>query len=219
MSGRVRYLRHMRVELALHSLREGEGRPLLLLHGLGEQTPSSVPVHADDWPGPVHGLDFTGHGLSTVPVGGGYTAEALMSDADAALAEVGPATVFGRGLGAYTALQFAGARPDLVKGAVLADGPGLFGGASGATTPFVLAPEGLEAGLSPDPFALLELSRDIRPTDYAMDFLRQAVQLSGLAEPITISAVGRPDWLAAVASDPAVRFAPLDQALAHYHHT
>ena len=216
MTEPVRYLQHMRVELALHTLREGSGRPLLLLHGLGEATPASVPEHAAAWPGPIHGLDFTGHGLSTVPHGGGYTAEALMSDADAALAELGPSTVVGRGLGAYTALQIAGARPDLVRGAVLADGPGLFGGASGATTPFVLAPAGLEAGTSPDPFALMELSRDIRPTDYAMDFLRQAVQLSGLAEPITISAVGRPDWLAAVASDPGVRFAPLDQALEIY---
>jgi hypothetical protein len=103
-----------------------------------------------------------------------------------------------------------------VKGAVLADGPGLFGGASGPTTPFVLAPSGLEAGTSPDPFALMELSRDIRPTDYAMSFLRQAVQLSELDAPVTVAAVGRPDWLAAVATDPAIVFAPLESAVDRY---
>ena len=41
--GRVERLRHAKVELALHTLREGEGRPLLLLHGLGERTPAAVP--------------------------------------------------------------------------------------------------------------------------------------------------------------------------------
>ena len=38
----------------------------------------------DGWPGPVYGLDFTGHGASTVPVGGGYSAEMLLADADTA---------------------------------------------------------------------------------------------------------------------------------------
>ncbi len=216
MTVSVTMIQHMRAELALHQLREGDGRPLLMLHGLGERTPGSVPLYADRWPGPIFGLDFTGHGASTVPVGGGYTAEALMSDTDAALDHIGEATVVGRGLGAYVALQIAGARPMLVKGAVLADGPGLFGGASGPTTPFVLAPSGLEAGTSPDPFALMELSRDIRPTDYAMSFLRQAVQLSDLQVPVTIAAVGRPDWLAAVASDPSIVFTPLESALENY---
>ncbi len=40
-------------------------------------------------PGPIFALDFTGHGASTVPSGGGYTAEMLMADVDAALAELG----------------------------------------------------------------------------------------------------------------------------------
>jgi len=207
---------HMRVELAIHTLRSGSGVPLLLLHGLGEQTPANAPQYCESWPGPICGLDFTGHGSSTVPPGGGYTSEALMSDADAALGRIGPATVLGRGLGAYVALQLAGARPNLVRGAVLADGPGLFGGASGPTTPFVVSPGGLETGTAPDPFALLELSREIRPTDYAMTFLGQALQLSGLDSPITVAAVGRPDWLAAVAADPAVRFEPLETALELY---
>ena len=55
-------------------------------------------------------------------------------------AHLGPATLHGRGLGAYVALLTAGARPDLVRGAVLDDGPGLAGGGAEPTTPFVLGP-------------------------------------------------------------------------------
>ncbi len=97
----TRWVRHLRINLALHELQAGDERPLLLLHGLGERTPSKVPAYASSWPGAVWGLDFTGHGDSDVPSGGGYTCEVLMGDADAALREIGPATVLGRGLGAY----------------------------------------------------------------------------------------------------------------------
>ena len=86
--GRVRILRHNRVELALHELVEGEGRPLLLLHGLGECAREWMPPELE-WPGPVYALDFTGHGRSSVPRGGGYTAEILVGDADAALESIG----------------------------------------------------------------------------------------------------------------------------------
>src|SRR5439155_14846169 len=115
-------LRHSKVDLALHELRPGRsaGRPLLLLHGLGERSPVAPPAGTDGWPGPVVALDFTGHGESTVPAGGGYTPEQLMADADIALAHLGPSTVVGRGLGAYVALLVAGARPAVVRGAVLA---------------------------------------------------------------------------------------------------
>ena len=46
---------------------------------------------------------------STVPVGGGYTAEVLMADADTAVAHLGPSTIVGRGLGGYIAVLLAGA--------------------------------------------------------------------------------------------------------------
>ena len=101
-------LRHNRVCLALHQLRAGGGRPLLLLHGLGERTPDEPPTYVDNWAGPVFGLDFTGHGASTKPRGGGYTAEILMGDVDAALAHLGAVTILGRGLGAYIGLLAAG---------------------------------------------------------------------------------------------------------------
>src|SRR6185436_20392190 len=84
-----RTLRHGRIGLALHQLRPGPGRPLLLLHGLGEHEPTEVPAAAAGWPGPVCALDFTGHGCSDAPRGGGYTAEILMGDVDAALGALG----------------------------------------------------------------------------------------------------------------------------------
>ncbi|MGH9132334.1 MAG: alpha/beta fold hydrolase, partial [Ilumatobacteraceae bacterium] len=144
-------LTHNRVSLALHRLGDGEGRALLLLHGLGERSPALPPEWAAAWPGPVTALDFTGHGRSTVPRGGGYTAELLLADADTALEHLGQATVVGRGLGAYIALLLAGARASDVIGTVLADGPGLAGGPTEPTSQgvFVLA----SSGTTPDPYA------------------------------------------------------------------
>lgn len=209
----ITMLTHNHIELALHHLRDGRGRALLLLHGLGEQSPTTVPAWADRWTGPVRALDFTGHGRSTVPAGGGYSAEILLADADAALAELGQATVVGRGLGAYVALLLAGARAADVRGAILCDGPGLGGGAIGPTSQsFVTLPP---RELPPDPYALFELSRDLRPPDYATLFVRLALE-SGIDEPIAIAAKVRPPWLAAVADEVGVVTTSLAEALATY---
>jgi len=197
------YLTHNRIELALHVLRDGgEDRTLLLLHGLGESSPATVPGFAAAWPGRIMALDFTGHGASTLPSGGGYTAELVMADADIAIQHLGPVTIVGRGLGAYIALLVAGARTELVLGAVLADGPGLSGGPSVPTTqPVVVVPA---VASTPDPYALVELGRDLRPPDYAATFARLAVQASELDEPLIVTAAFRPEWLAAVAAEPGV---------------
>src|SRR5690606_42068802 len=91
---------------------------------------------------------------------GGYYCEALMGDVDAALAHLGPCTVHGRGLGAYVALLIAGARPTLVRGAVLADGPGLAGGGPNPPARAALASLGPPPPLpTPRPWATLQLSR------------------------------------------------------------
>jgi pimeloyl-ACP methyl ester carboxylesterase len=195
-------LRHNRVTLALHHLRAGEGRALLLLHGLGESAPAELPAWVDGWRGPVAALDFTGHGRSTIPVGGGYTAEVLLADADTALAELGQA------------LQLAGSRPADVIGAILADGPGLAGGATFATSQsfFVLPP----TDGPPDPYALAEMSRDLRPPDYTAAFVRLALAGSPLDEPISVAAVFRPPWLEAVAAEPGVSVTTIPEALARY---
>ena len=208
-------LRHNRVDLALDHLRDGDGTPLLLLHGLGERAPAAVPSWAAAWTGPVHALDFTGHGGSTVPSGGGYTAEVLMGDADAALAHLGPCTVVGRGLGAYVALLIAGGRPELVRGAVLADGPGIFGGGVGPVSPqVVVAPDG--APTPPDPYALLELSKDVRPPDYAVAFARAAAAGSTVDPPLAVAAVARPEWLTAVVDSLLLEPTRIEDALRMY---
>lgn len=215
MTGSTVTLRHNRVDLALHPLRGGEGRPLLLLHGLGERSPDTVPPLVAPWPGPVWALDFTGHGASSVPAGGGYYCEVLMGDADCALAHLGPSTLVGRGLGAYVALLVAGARPTLVRGAILLDGPGLAGGGAEPGAPAVVtAVPAPPPGGTPDPFALAELSKDIRPADYAATFARMAATGSGLDSPVAVCGVNRPAWLSAATAEPGVVECTIDEALA-----
>lgn len=214
MTGIVR-LRHNRIELALHSLRDGSGRPLLHLHGLAERSPAEVPAHLSSWPGPVLALDLTGHGDSDVAVGAGYFCEVLMGDVDAALAHTGPVTIFGRGLGAYVGLLASGGRPELVRGAILFDGPGLAGGGPVPGAPFVPTAVGEPPpGGTPDPWAVLELTRDIRPPDYASTFARQAATRSGLETAVAVCGVNRPPWLEAVAAEPGVVECGLPDALA-----
>jgi pimeloyl-ACP methyl ester carboxylesterase len=219
----IAWLRHNKIDLALHLLRvvdDPDTHPLLLLHGLGDSSPTEVPHWAEAWPGTVAALDFTGHGQSTVPRSGGYSPEVLMADADHALAHLTDGdperkiTVLGRGLGAYIALQLAGARATQVRGAILTDGPGLAGGPTGPSSQsFFALPTN---GIAPDPYALVELGRDLRPGDYAMSFVRLANQGSGLSAPITVSSIFRPKWLAAVSDQPGVVESTIAEALALY---
>ena len=208
-------LRHGRVDLAMWQLRSGAGRPLLLLHGLGEHTPAVAPEWVAPWPGPVWGLDFTGHGRSTLPGGGGYTAEMLLGDADAALEHLGEATVVGRGLGGYVALMLAGARAASVHGAVICDGPGIAGGGIQPGSPFVVVPR-FGLGETPDPFAMVELARDVRPPDYALNYVRFAFESAPVPDPVVVAAVVRPEWLAAVAAEPGVVEAGREDGLAMF---
>jgi pimeloyl-ACP methyl ester carboxylesterase len=203
------FVRHNQISLALHCLREGDGPRLLLLHALGEASPRELrPEIATAWPGPISALDFTGHGASTVPTGGGYSAELLMGDVDATLVELGEVSILGRGLGAYVALLTAGARPALVRGVVLADGPGLTGGPTGPTSASFIVPlaaSGPGRPVAPDPWALAELTHDLRPPDYALSYAAKAIEGSGLSDPILIGAISRPPWLASVLDQPGVR--------------
>ncbi len=216
--GTVTYVEHGRARLALHHLRDGRTdgvRPLLLLHGLGERTPREAPGWTDPWPGPVVGLDFVGHGASSIPNGGGYSAEILLADADTALRHLGEVTVAGRGLGAYIALLLAGARPELVRGSVLLDGPGTLARSSGPGSSIPPAVDDL-AVAPPDPFALAELSRDIRTPDYAAIWVRMALLSATVPNPIAVCTVNRPDWLRAVVDEPGVLDVRVDQALTLY---
>ena len=219
-------LRHNRIDLALHLLRpepldaDRPSRPLLLLHGLGDRSPNAVPTWARAWPGAVAALDFTGHGASTCPASGGYSPETLMADVDHALAHLTDddpersITVLGRGLGAYVALQISGARASQVHGAILVDGPGLAGGPTGPSSQAVFSLQ--TDGTTPDPYALVELGRDLRPGDYAVSFVNLANAGAPVTNPITVASSFRPKWLAAVADSPGVVEASISDAFAAY---
>lgn len=213
----TQHLAHNKVSLALHTLRVGSGAPLLLLHGLGEHSPSSVPEVATRWPGPVYALDFTGHGQSSVPAGGGYSCEILLADVDIALRHLGGACLLGRGIGAYIALLAAGARPELVHGAVLTDGPGLAGGATHISAVTEIATAGDRSGKTPDPWALIELSRDARPANYASTFARLSVTGPNDIDPIAVCCVVRPPWIEAINEEPGVVTGlSIEEALENY---
>lgn len=190
----IETLQHNRLRLALHRLKDGSGHALLLLHGLGECSPAQLPQDYAGWSGPVHALDFTGHGASEVPRGGGYSCEFLMADADAALAHLGCATLVGRGLGAYVGLLLAGGRPHQVRGVILLDGPGLAGGGTSAKNPYIPVVDTTQPA-PPDPFAIADLATDARPPTYASHYAMLAVQRSELERPIAVCTCERPDWL------------------------
>jgi pimeloyl-ACP methyl ester carboxylesterase len=212
----VRTLVHGRIQLALHELKQdGNARPLLHLHGLGLHSPEVLPDDLATWPGPVFALDFTGHGKSSVPGGGGYTSEVLIGDVDAAINELGQVTLIGRGQGAYVALLTAGARADAVRGAILCDGPGISGGGPMPGTP-TIARIDPEAVAPPDPYALAELSKDVRPPDYAVDFVQLAVAGSGMSHPIAICAKARPEWMKAVADELGIVQSTVEEALKRF---
>ena len=209
----MKTLVHGRIQLALHELKpEGSGHPLLHLHGLGLQSPQTLPDDLATWPGAVYALDFTGHGKSSVPGGGGYTSEILIGDVDAAINELGPVTLIGRGQGAYVALMTAGARADAVRGAILCDGPGISGGGPMPGTPTVARIDP-EAVAPPDPYAMAELSKDVRPPDYAVDFVHMAISGSGMSNPFAICAKARPEWLKAVAEELGIVQTTVEEAL------
>ena len=136
-----------------------------------------------------------------------------MADVDAAVEHLGEATVVGRGLGAYLALLISGGRPERVRGAVLLDGPGLVGGGIRPSTPSIPRIDLTAATDTPDPFVLLELSRDVRPPDYAVEYVRLANEWSGLDHPIAVCTVVRPEWLAAVVGQPGVLDTTVGDAL------
>jgi pimeloyl-ACP methyl ester carboxylesterase len=67
-------------------------------------------------------LDQRGHGQSEKPADG-YTREAYIDDAEAALEQLGlaPAVLIGHAMGALTAWQLAAKRPDLVHALIICD--------------------------------------------------------------------------------------------------
>ena len=196
-------IRHARLELELRQRKAGSGTSLLLLHELyGSSRDWGEEV--DAWPGAVYGLDFCGHGASERLLGGAYSPELLLGDADAALAAIGSAALAGKGLGAYVALLLAGARSEDVPAALLAPGRGLAGGGE--------APEVESAGFArylglesaerdgADPRVRV-LDGDPRPRGYAGRFARAARRI------LLVEDGGeRPPWWEEVRAANALRF-------------
>ena len=58
-------LEHVRSRLALHELQDGDGQSLLILHGLGQSSPTSVPSIAQVWQGPIS-VSYTHLTLPTI---------------------------------------------------------------------------------------------------------------------------------------------------------
>jgi pimeloyl-ACP methyl ester carboxylesterase len=201
-------LRHGRVSLALHPLRDAAGPTLLCLHAVGGSA-RDFEAAARLWPGPAFALDFSGHGASAPLRGGGYYPEVLAGDADAALARIGPALLVGIGVGAYVALLLAGGRPDAVPGALLLPGAGLAGGGAAPDPEADTMSRWADLGAplpGCDP-AVRRLERDIRPPDYAEAFAREARRLL-LAE----GDFPTPPWWQAIRATPTAASVPGDLA-------
>jgi pimeloyl-ACP methyl ester carboxylesterase len=194
----VTRIRHGRIELALYGRPADAGPTLLLMHALHDS--SAAAVDAVAWPGPVHALDFAGHGASDWLHGGGYTPELFAADADMALAHLGQAAnrvcLAGAGVGAYAALLLAGARPDVIVGALLAPGEGLGSGAGEPDfdrRPVRWAPldvAGRDADSDP---ALARLNDEFKPREYVQAFAERARRLI-LLESAEVPARPRPGW-------------------------
>lgn len=90
-----------------------------------------------------------------------------------------------------------------MKGAVIIDGPGLAGGAIQVTSSSEIS-VAARTGQTPDPWALIELSRDARPPNYAVTFVRLATSGSSLDEPIAVACKVNPPWVEAISAEPGV---------------
>jgi pimeloyl-ACP methyl ester carboxylesterase len=197
-----------RITLELRELTDRPGPALLLLHALYGSSAAWGEVPAA-WPGKVYALDFTGHGRSGHLLGGGYSPELFVADADTALARIGGAAVAGCGIGAYVAVLLAGTRSESIPAALLIPGAGLFGaGAAPDPSQLRLGPDqpqpGEPASGDHDPMARV-LDRDVRPPDYAEAFANAARRLL-----LVEDGEARPPWWLAVRKSAGGRSAPAD---------
>lgn len=102
--------------------REGEGIPLVLLHGLGARGSRLRPfIEALDTPNPIVLPDFLAHGDSGRPRK--MWVPDLVTGIEEATVDVGPAIFYGNSMGGYTAIKIAARRPDQVRG-VFVSSPG-----------------------------------------------------------------------------------------------
>ena len=112
------------------------------------------------------------------------------------------------------ALLLAGARPEAMRGGLILDGPGLTGGGT-TSNPSIPVPD-LQQCAPPDPYAIADLSNDVRPPGYAASFAMLAAQQSPLDVPVTVCARERPAWLVAVTEMLSLETVPLEVGLRRY---
>jgi hypothetical protein len=60
------------------------------------------------------------------------------------------------------------------------------------------------------------LARDVRPPDYALNYVRFAFESAPVPDPVVVAAVVRPEWLSAVAVEPGVIECERSEALASF---
>ncbi len=211
-------LHNGRVAIDLLPLSAGEGEPLLLLHALGGRTTDWDEEAIAAWPGPVHGLDFAGHGRSGWSTGG-YYPEFYLADADLALQALGDrATLAGAGVGAYVALLLAGARPNAIRAALLMPGLGLAGGGDApnyddrliksiADYDDQVESDALSYAPGTDPI-VSTCQHDLRPVDYVSAYAAAAgsIFLSGVVG----SEIEEPSWWKAVRTAGSCSEAPAE---------
>jgi hypothetical protein len=70
----------------------------------------------------------------------------------------------------------------------------------------------------PDPYAMMELARDIRPADYARTFAGLVADGSQLDVPLWVAAVVRPAWIQAILDLPGVGRGSVQRGLDTYLH-
>lgn len=111
----------------VHVWRDGEGPPVVLLHGFGDDGACWTAV-ADTFTSAGRSVvapDTAGHGRTPLLDGEPFTASRRTADTVAVMAALGlgPAVLVGHSMGALTALLVAADHPDLVRGVVLEDPP------------------------------------------------------------------------------------------------
>ncbi len=107
----------------------------------------------------------------------------------------------------------------MVRGAIIDDGLGLMGGGGSPGSIHLDMPNRLtspDSSSTPDPYALLEMSSDIRPADYASSFAFAASQASENRVSIAVVAKVRPAWLSGIVDQFGVEEMPLTDALAAF---
>jgi pimeloyl-ACP methyl ester carboxylesterase len=112
----------------LHTIRRGDGPPIVFVHGMGTSATTwerCMDRLADRFT--VIAVDLLGHGGSPVPDDPTeYTRDRALADLDDVLADLdAPAVLVGHSLGGYLALAHAATRPGVARAiVVLNTGPG-----------------------------------------------------------------------------------------------